>query len=187
MNETGSGQPNSTDSMSLFALLTFFVLLLSLLGFLIVIALSLGHMNYIMNITVILYYSDQMEFYEDPKKPVHFKTMCRYFYEITIALFTVLSLFYGSPLWSPLDIFYENPLMLFLVFIVVFISIEGLQLLLWRKYFRDRKDFIEVLQKDTERFYAKDWPRWFKKPNFWIGILKDAKKTKRKNVKKRKR
>ena len=161
-------------------LLILFVLILSVLGFLMVTALSLGHMNYIMNITVILYHSDRMEFYEDPKKPVHFKTLCRYFYEFTIALFTALMLFYGHEIWPALTLFHEHPALLSFVFAGIFVIIELLHRLLWKRYFKDRKHFIEVLQEDTEGFYRKKWKEWFKKPDFWRHILKDAKKRKRK-------
>ncbi len=77
-------------------LFTFFGFILSVIGFLIVIALSLGHQNYIANIVVILVHWNKQRFYKDWEKPLHYKEVHRRFFEIAIALFLMLLLFCTS-------------------------------------------------------------------------------------------
>lgn len=125
-------------------LLAFYGLVLSVIGFLIVIALSLGHQNYIMNIVVILNKWGKTEFYRDWHKPIHYKTVHRWFFEINIALFGVLLLFYGSSL----TIFQEHPALLILIFVCFLVIIDGIYRGFWGKSFEARKKFIEKLHPD---------------------------------------
>ncbi|MBU7026020.1 MAG: hypothetical protein HXS48_03685 [Theionarchaea archaeon] len=78
------------ESYAPMLLLSVFGLILSVIGFSMVIAFSLGHKNYIMNIVTILYTWDMKEFYKDWEKPFHFKRVHRWFFETTFALFLIL-------------------------------------------------------------------------------------------------
>jgi len=76
MGQIGFGEQTNLGPILLLAL---FGLILSVVGFFIVIALSLGHQNYIMNVVVILCCWGKSEFYRDWKKPVHYKEWHRLF------------------------------------------------------------------------------------------------------------
>lgn len=144
MGETGEPGP-----MLLFLL---FGLILSVLGLLIVIAASLGYENYLVNIITILYYWDKLEFFNVPSKPVHFRSMHRCFYGITIALFGTLLQFY----------LLEIVILVIPVFVVIFVSIEGVYQIKLKRYFELRWAFTKALLHDTERFYRSHWDILFK-------------------------
>ena len=112
------------------------------------IALSLGHQNYIMNIVVILDYLGKTRFYKDWKKPLHYKTVHRWFFEITVALFAVLLLLYGSKDWASLAFLHEHPISFLLVLIIIFVHIEILFRFTWKKAFDDRERFIKERHED---------------------------------------
>jgi hypothetical protein len=129
-----------------------FGLILSVLGLLIVIAASLGYENYFINIVTILYYWDKMEFFNVPSKPVHFRSMHRCFYEITIALFGALLQFY----------LLKIVILAIFVFIGIFLILEGVYRIKLKKYFELRWAFTKALLHDTERFYRRHWDILFK-------------------------
>lgn len=165
---------DSTTLVPIF-LLALFGLILSIIGFLIMVALTLGHLNHKMNVFIILYYWDKMEFYSDPEKPVHYKTAHRWFFEITIALFSALSLlFCASEDWTSPEVPYEQKALLIVAFIIIFVVIEILYRMTWRNHTRDRIRFREALKSDTEGYYRKDWDEWFKKPGRWKELVEDA-------------
>lgn len=157
-----------------------FILIFSILGFLMVIALSLGHKNYIMNILVILNYWNKTGFYKDPEKPFHFKVVYRWLYEATIAFFAALtSLFVLLCLEPPatdLELSYEHAILFVGVFFAVLAIMKGLYKLKWEKAFTDRDKFIRALQECKRSVYREDWDQWLskKKSGFWKEI-KDAK------------
>lgn len=159
--------------------LTLFGLILSVLGFMVVITLSLGYAHHETDIIMIFYYWDKMEFYRHPKKPFFFFNMQRYFYEITIALFAVLFLFYAFQSWTSLAVFPEHLVWPILVFAIAFV-IEGLYRLKWNQYFSECWRFDEALREDTERRYRQEWDKLKKDLNFRRKIIKDAKKRKKK-------
>ena len=174
---------------SLILVFVSFGLILSVFGFMVVVAQSLGHHNYIMNIVTICYRWNVLEFYANPKKPVYYKRVHRWFFEITIALFIVFSLVYGYRAWTAGPLFHEHRIWLIVVFIIIPFVIEGLYLLRWRKYSNERNDFKKTLRNDTEGIYRKDWDKWFRDPSFpefWKKIVKDAKERKEKEAEERK-
>jgi hypothetical protein len=67
-----------------------------MIEFMMVIALSLGHKNRTMNILIILDYWKKTGFFKDSRKPFHFKVVFLLYFEITIAFFAVLSLYFAS-------------------------------------------------------------------------------------------
>ena len=132
---------------NLMLLIALFGLALSVMGFFILMALSLGHQNYIMNVIVILHKMGKTRYYIDWKKPVHYKDFHRMFFEIAIGLFAALFLFYGSHVWDSLVAF-QNSAILILIVSVVFLHIEAVYRLTWKKHFDKRKDFILKIHPD---------------------------------------
>ena len=110
-----------------------------------VIAFSLGHQNYIMNVVVILCCWEKSEFYRDWAKPVHYKTWHRVFFEITITLFATLSLYYLSQAWDRLVIFHEYPILIIVASVIIFFHIEILYRWRWKEEFDNRKEVIKEL------------------------------------------
>ncbi|KYK34615.1 MAG: hypothetical protein AYK18_13870 [Theionarchaea archaeon DG-70] len=158
-------------------MLALYGLILSVFGFMIVIALSLGHHNYIMNIVTICYRWDVMEFYANPGKPVFLKRVFRYLYEITSALFGALLLFYVFRAWTFLAVFRGYLIWLLMLFaiIIIFAALEGLLYRRkWSKHVTERKDFVKTLRNDTGGIYRKEWDIWFKKPEYWKEITHNA-------------
>ncbi|KYK37159.1 MAG: hypothetical protein HXS46_18755 [Theionarchaea archaeon] len=157
MGQIGFGEQTNLGPILLLAL---FGLILSVVGFFIVIALSLGHQNYIMNVVVILCCWGKSEFYRDWKKPVHYKEWHRLFFEITIALFAALSLFYIFLAWFSLEVFVERPIYaapFIIIWVVIFALIEKLYRWKWKGEFENRK---EVIKRLFPRFQTKiDDPR----------------------------
>ena len=153
------------------SLLAFFGLILSIIGFFIVNALTLGYHHHITDLVMIYYYWDKMEFYRHPKKPTHFSISHRWFFEITIALFVVLLLVYLPQAEKSLPHFYENPRWLIVTFIGIFIFIEGLYQCEWEKYTSECSRFKKALQSDLDREYRKGdaWEEWFKDPRKSMG------------------
>ena len=144
--------------------------------------MTLGYLHHITDIVMIYYYWDKMEFYRHPKKPIRFGNVHRWFYEITIALFSVLSLFYLSQAWEPLAVFHEHPIWFIGVSIFIFVHIEGIYQLIWKKYFEKCMLFIRALRNDTEGRY-RDWDKWFKDLNFRTKIIEDARTRKKEREK----
>lgn len=136
-------------------LLSSFGLILSALGFFMVIALSLGHQNYIMNIVVILDHWDEKKFYKDPEKPFHFKTVHRWIFEFTTALFVVLFLFYLSRTWIFLPSFHEHPIWFIPLFVISFAIIEELFRKKWKKEFVKREKFMKELHPEFRKIRMK--------------------------------
>jgi len=139
-----SGETN----LGFILLLSLFGIALSVIGFFMVIALSLGHQNYIMNVVVILHYWKKSEFYRDWEKPVHYKDWHRLFFEITIALFAALSLFYIFLAWFSLEVFIEHPIYaapFIIIWLVIFAIIEKLYQRKWKGEFDKRKEVIKAL------------------------------------------
>jgi len=162
IGQAGYNQQTDLGPMLLLAL---FGLILSVLGFLVVIALTLGYAHHIMDIVMIFYYWDAMEFYRHPKKPVHFMDAHRCFYEITIALFAVLLLFYLSQAWDAIALFHKHWILL-IAFALIFAVIEGLYRLRWKEHFSKCWRFINALQNDFEAKYRDNWPEWFRNPKY---------------------
>lgn len=103
----------------------------------------------------ILYYWDKMELFNIPSKPVHFRTMHRCFYEITVALFGTFLPFYV----------FKKPILVIPIFIGIFLFIEGIYQVKLRKYFELRWDFTKALLHDTEGFYRSLWKPLFTDPD----------------------
>ncbi|KYK34620.1 MAG: hypothetical protein AYK18_13895 [Theionarchaea archaeon DG-70] len=82
-------------NLGLLSLLCLFLLILSVLGFRVVISQSLGHHNYIINVLMILECWGKTGFFKNPKKPFFLKRSCRKFYEATIAFFFTLFVFFA--------------------------------------------------------------------------------------------
>ena len=157
------GEMSSRDNFGSVFLLAIFGIILSIIGYLVVIAVSLGYDHYIGDITMILYYWDMMEFYRHPKKPVTFRKVHLWFFEITIVLFSVISLY------SLFQVFRENPLWLILIFIVIFVFVKKFYHRKWERYSTECSLFKEALQYDFDRKYRKEWPEYFKDPRKFIG------------------
>lgn len=134
------GEKNSNSGLSL--VLALFGLILSVVGFFIIVALSLGHQNYIMNVVVILKCWKKSEFYRDWEKPVHYKDWHRLFFEITITLFAVLCLHFG---YHPDAASLSRSIWLAIASIAIFIHIEMLFRLKWKKEFDYRNEVIKIL------------------------------------------
>lgn len=143
-------------------LLVLFGLILSVLGLLVVLAVSLGYENYLSDVVMVFYVWDKMEFHSHASKPIHFRSMHRYFYEITIALFLVLTMIFSPPVWHPLEVFQQKVHWQIVGFIVIVLVIELLYHCTLGKQFRVRWRFAEALQKDTNGRYRKEWQKWFK-------------------------
>lgn len=152
------GQTDSTQQIGIGPtfLLVAFGLILSIIGLLVIITLSLGYEHYITDITMILYCWDKMEFYRHPSKPVHFKTVYRWFFEITIALFAALLLYYVS----------QSRDWLITGFIIALIASEGIYQLWCKRYFDELYDFKMILKGDTGEIIWKKWDKWAKKTYF---------------------
>ncbi|KYK34626.1 MAG: hypothetical protein AYK18_13925 [Theionarchaea archaeon DG-70] len=168
-------QPNSDLTL----VLVIFGLVLSVLGFQVMISLSLGYDHHITDIIMIFYYWDRMEFYRHPGKPFLFMSALRYFHEITIVLFAALTLYYGYLAWERLAVFHNQPVWLIGISLIIFAHVEGLYRWRWEEYIKDNWRFARALRKDTERRYE-DWDKWFKDPDFRRKIIEDAKKQKKK-------
>ncbi|KYK34622.1 MAG: hypothetical protein AYK18_13905 [Theionarchaea archaeon DG-70] len=164
---------NNPPDLGSTPLLAFFGFILSVIGFLITVALTFGHHNHKMNVKIILYCWDKMELYVDPKKPVPYKRVHRWFFEFTVALFAVLSLlFYASKDWNSLAAFCEHRGWLIVALIGIFFFIEILYGVTWRKHSREQKRFIKLLQNDIEGYYRKNWKVLFRGPESWREVLK---------------
>ena len=148
------------------SLLAFFGLILSVIGFFVVTALTLGYLHHITDIVMIFYYWDKMEFYRHPGKPALFARAHRWFFEITISLFVILLLVYLPQAGISLPHFHENPPWLIATFIGIFIVIEGLYRCEWEKYSSDCVRFKNALQNDFDGNYRKKWEKWFKDPRY---------------------
>ncbi|KYK33841.1 MAG: hypothetical protein AYK19_12800 [Theionarchaea archaeon DG-70-1] len=163
IGRVGENQPTNAGLMYLgpTLLLVLFGLILSVVGFHIVVALSLGHQNYIMNIAVILYCWKKTEFYRDWEKHVHYKKWHQRFFEISIALFAVLTLYCILLTNQKLSEMFRKDSVLYIVlfislWIVIFIIIE--RRYLQRKYgneFKNRQKFIKDLYPANFEFHAK--------------------------------
>lgn len=158
---------------SLISALALFGLILSEMGFLVIIGASLGYVHYITDIVMIYYYWDTLEFYRHPAKPVYFAVLLRFFYEIMTALFAVLFLFYAYRIWTSLVPFHEYLILLFVGFII-YTGMEWLYKFKWREYFVENWYFIKTLRSDIEGYYRSEWKAWFKDPDFRRKIIKDA-------------
>lgn len=167
-----------TDSV-LTLVLVLFGFILSVLGFQVMVALSLGYDHHISDIVMIFYYWKKMEFYRHPKKPVLFMSALRYFYEITIALFAALSFYYGYQVWDLLAIFHDRLILPFLIFILFLAHTDLLYRWRWEGYLKDTWRFTRALQNDTEGLYRD----WFKHLDFRTEVVKDAEIQKRKEKK----
>ena len=162
------------DTVPLLALI-FFGLVLSVIGFLIVVTLSLGYEHHIADICMIFYRWDKMEFYRHPPKPIYFMDIHRMFYEITIALFAGLLLFYEFGNWAS-----------FIVSAIVFFHIEGFYQLWWKRHIRKCWKFEAALRNDAEGKYRDEWGEYFKNPRegqstikaeeIWKRVIDDATK-----------
>lgn len=118
---------NYDQSMSLVLalLVSVFLLILSVLGFQMVISQSLGHLDYIINVLMILGHWGKTGFFKGLEKPFFLKRSYRYFFEITTAFFIMLSLFYVILLiLNPTKKQYGFSILLLLLlsFVLVFIS-----------------------------------------------------------------
>ena len=168
------------EVFALVPLLIIFGLALSISGFLIVIATSLGYLHYIADIVMIVYYWNRMEFYKHQEKPIRFGDVHRLLFEFSIALFITLLLLHithsgTSPVLFP-------PLVWPFIVLGIFVFIEWVFRLTWRKYFRECWNFASILKNDTEGRYRSDWNRWFKNPNFHERIMGDAEKRKMRDL-----
>ncbi|MBU7012406.1 MAG: UbiA prenyltransferase family protein [Theionarchaea archaeon] len=159
----GKGFSQPADFVSAF-LLASFGLIASLVTFLMIIAVSLGYDHYIVDITMILYYWDKMEFYRRPGKPVTFRKVHRWFFEITIALFATLLVYYASQKTAFLGVFNEHWGVPVLTFFIVFVIIEVLYQCRWEKYSSQCARFKKALRYDFDGKYRKEWSKWFKDP-----------------------
>lgn len=144
-------------------LLSIFLLAFSWLGFKVVISQSLGHLNYILNVLMILDQMNEIEFYKDPKKPFFLKRAYRNFYEYIIGFFVVLSLFYVFQIFNlakqPRDILFSAVLVILLIAVpfIVFYFIENvLYRCKWQSYAWKRKDLIKDL-RNGKKHYKPDW------------------------------
>ncbi len=137
MNQASNG---SQAGFNLSFLLAFFGLILSILGLLVVISVSMGYIHYITQITMIVDSWKKIEFHRSPKKPLHFMTIHRCFYEITIALFSVLTLSFIC----------ENFIVYIFVFVAVWAFSEGLYHGKWKKYFKKHHTCMQELQEGTK-------------------------------------
>lgn len=172
IGEIGFGE---RTNFGLTLVLSLFGLILSAIGFLTVVALSLGHQNYIMNIVTILKEWNATKFYKDYEKPVHYKIVHRWFFEIAISLFLVLSLFFVSQIYTfPKSLL--GPLFLLVVGIITIIVIKALFRLTWQKAFDSRSQFIEREYKCfwKEIPYKGSW-----KSRMFPWIFRKRKKTKK--------
>jgi len=164
-----NAQCNPAD-FKLAVLLAIFGLILSVIGFQIVIALSLGYLHHITDIAMIYYYSDNMEFYRHPKKPVRFGTGHRRFFQSTIALFGALSILYirqdtlqDATQPEPSLIYWALPALLW---IIISVTIEVGYQCTWKGYSIDCVRFMKALQRDFEGKYRREWKYWFDHPSF---------------------
>ncbi len=170
LGETGSSE--STNFVSAF-LMASFGFILSVIGFQVVVTLSLGYDHYINDITMILYYWDKMEFYRRPKKPVIFRNVHRRLFQFAIALFVALSLYYasgataalgGSRVIFLLGLLSEHWSFPMLTFLIIFLIIEVLYYCRWEKFSRECSRFREALQYDFKGIFREEWSGWFKNP-----------------------
>lgn len=165
MWKTINKQPDS----SLILLLAAFGLILSGLGFLVVITLTLGHLHHITDITMIFYYWDKIEFYKHPKKPVYYMNINRYFYEITGFLFGSLVLYY----WFSDIAFLKIPIWLLVPAFIISV-IEEVYRCTWERYSNECVWFERALKGDTIGYYRDQWDKWFKDPDFRERIIVNA-------------
>lgn len=177
----GGAVHSDSPDFSSAILLALFGLVLSVIGFLITVALTLGHLNHKLNVMMILYSWSKTEFYIDPKKPVPYKTVHRWFFEITIALFASLLLFYSFKSWT-YSTDREQTVLFILATVIIFgaifgvisYAIDALYKDRWRKYSRERVIFLKALRNDTERHYEGEWPNLFKPPKSLKELVKYA-------------
>ncbi|KYK33277.1 MAG: hypothetical protein AYK19_14115 [Theionarchaea archaeon DG-70-1] len=174
MRDTGN---DPQTGFGLTFVLVFFGLILSVFGLLIVIALIQGYHIYIMNIVTICYRWDVMEFYANPEKAFYYKGIHRWFFEVSIVLFTALFLYYLPQIWNSSAPFHRYWISLILVIaMIIWVGIKGLYHSIWRMRTWDCRDYTKALRKDVEGYYRNNWNTWFKDPKFWKKIAEDAKK-----------
>lgn len=171
--------------------LSIFVFIFSILGFFMVIALSLGHKNYIMNILVILEFCNKTGFYKDPQKPFHFKIVYRWFYEITISFFAALSFFFASRVWPTisekvLSVLYRvwripssygDAVLSILAFALTIFVFKLYYLICLGKHFKKRNEFIAALQRSKGGIYRLDWDTLIGNPDLDKIIAKAEKES----------
>ncbi|KYK37645.1 MAG: hypothetical protein AYK18_09365 [Theionarchaea archaeon DG-70] len=146
-------------NFALASLLSLFLLGLSALGFGVVISQSLGHHNYILNVLMILDCWKKTRFYKNPKKPCFLKKSCRQFYEITIAFFGILFVYYAffpSDGKIPDTVSFGQVLLLIVIFLSLFASIEKLYQWKWEIYSIKRRLFMAALRKSKGEFCKYD-------------------------------
>ena len=167
-------------------LLSIFLTILSVLGFRVVISQSLGHMNYILNVLMILDFWKKTCFYKDPIKPFFLKNSYRNFFEITIGFFVVLSLFYTYRILNFTEQSCEHsiPLLLLIVLIVVFAFVfmfieKVLYRLKWQVYTEKRKSLIRALRRSKGGFCQPDWDEQLEDKN--SDLWKKIKETNERN------
>jgi hypothetical protein len=137
--------------------LIIFGLFISIIGFMVVVALTLGYLHYMNDVTMIFYCWDRTEFWRHPKKPTHFGSTHRYFYEFAIALFLVFFFYRLAQIhWCWLT----------LGFIVFFAVIETLYQCSWKQYSDECWRFKMALLNDFSGIYRKEWDKWFRNPKF---------------------
>jgi hypothetical protein len=169
---------NKQTDLIIASLLIFFILILSVLGFQLVIALSLGHENYLMNIEMILNYWNKTGFYKDPEKPFHFKVVYRKFFETTISLFLALLVFCVLYICKILVLPHDHVILLttgFLtLFILIFIVVERVYKFKWKKEFDLREEFIKKIRSCKKGVYQYNWDQQFRKKDskLWRKIRK---------------
>lgn len=146
-------------NFALASLLSLFLLVLSGLGFRVVVSQSLGHHNYVLNVLMILDCWNKTRFYKNPKKPCFLKESCRQFYEITIAFFVTLFFFYVFYAFegkAPDTVSFKQVLVFFVIFLLLFISIGKLYRWKWGMYATKRRLFMAALRKSKGEFCKYD-------------------------------
>lgn len=164
-------------------LLAFLGLILSIIGFFIVITLSLGYEHHISDIYMIFYRWDKMEFYRHPSKPFYFLDLHRWFFEITITLFSVLLISYGYQGLTSRAPSHGFLAVLTVMFVIIAYGIDKLYQIKWVRYVKECWDFEKALRNDTEGTYRKDWDTWFKDLDFRKKIANEARKRRKEQKK----
>ena len=148
-------------NLGLLSLLCLFLLILSVLGFRVVISQSLGHHNYIINVLMILECWGKTGFFKNTKKPFFLKRSCRKFYEATIAFFFTLFVFfafYAIKGKVPDTITFIQGIFFIVVFSFIYFFIEHvLYKYKWSRYSMGRRLLIEAIRKGEKKFYRPDW------------------------------
>lgn len=139
-------------------LLASFGIILSLIGYMVVIAVSLGYDHYIGDITLILYYWDKMEFYRRPGKPITFRNVHRWFFEITIVLFS------GFILHYLFQTFNVDSVWLIPTSILILAAVKAWYHCNWKEHSTECARFKKALQYDFDGKYREKWDEYFKDP-----------------------